>query len=138
MNNCAKAIELYKNTFGAKETSRLETPDGSGKIMHATIQIGNSIIMMSDEFPNCPKAQGTSFYVYVDDCDATLSKAKKAGMNETMAAEDMFWGDRLCAAADEFGINWSIATHKKDVSQGDLEKGAKAMMERMREASKAA
>jgi len=140
VKNCTKAIETYKKAFGAKEITCMKSPDGSGKVMHAVIQIGNSNIMMSDEFPGCPSASagGTAFYIYVEDCDATIKKAKDAGLKETMPAEDMFWGDRLGAVNDEFGIQWSVATHKKEVSQDDLEKGAKDMMERMKQGAKAA
>ncbi len=140
VKNCAKAIETYKKAFGAKEIARIESPDGSKKIMHAVIEIGNSKIMMSDEFPGCPSAAagGTAFYVYVDDCDSTIKQAKGAGLKETMPAEDMFWGDRLGAVNDEFGIQWSVATHKREVSPAELEKGAKDMMERMKKGAKAA
>lgn len=132
--DCAKAIESYKGALGAKEISRLEMPDGSGKIMHAVLEIGNSKLMVSDEFPGCPAASGTAFYLYVDDCDSAIETAKKAGFAEKMPAMDMFWGDRMGAVTDPFGISWSIATHKREVSSDDLEKGAKEFLAQMKAA----
>src|SRR5688572_6310960 len=96
VKDAAKAIETYKKAFGAKEISRTEAP-GSNKIMHACLEIGTSKIFIADEFPGCSGAAGASFYLYVPDVDAALTQAKKAGLNETMPAEDMFWGDRLGA-----------------------------------------
>ncbi len=125
LKNCAKAIELYKNAFGAEQLDRIDYSDGSG-VMHATIRIGNSIIMLGDETPNM-KAAGANFYLYVPDVDASVKKAEAAGMKNIMAVEDMFWGDRLGCVVDEFGVQWSIATHVKDVSERELEEGAKKM-----------
>lgn len=134
LKNCADMIETYKDAFDAKELDRTTCPE-TGKIMHATLQIGTSKLMVSDEFPNCSPAKGASFYLYVPNCDAAIKKAKDAGLKEMMPAEDMFWGDRLGAVTDASGINWSIATHVKDVSKADLEKGAKEMAERMKNAA---
>jgi len=136
--DCAKAIETYKKAFGAKEIARVEMPDGSKKIMHAVIEIGNSKIMMADEFPNCPATTSSNFYVYMPDCDVVMTQAKKAGLTETMPAEDMFWGDRLGSLKDENGLQWTIATHVIDPSNEEIEKGAKEMAERMKNASKQA
>ncbi len=133
-DNCAEMIDVYKKAFGAKENpkDRMQCPE-TGKIMHAVIEIGNSRIMMSDKFPGCPSSEGQSFYVYVPSCDASLKQAKEAGLEMTMPAEDMFWGDRLCAVKDAAGIQWSIATHVKDVSREDLEKGAGEFARKMKE-----
>jgi PhnB protein len=128
--DCAKAIETYKKAFGAKELYRMEMPDGSGKIMHAVIEIGNSKIMMGDDFGNWVKGGG--FYVYMPNCDAAMKQAKDAGLKETMPAEDMFWGDRLGAVSDEYGIQWTIAEHQREVSAEDLDKGAKEMAQKMK------
>jgi PhnB protein len=132
--DAAKAIETYKKAFGAKVIDRMECPE-TGKIMHAVIEIGNSKIMMGDESPGCPATPGASFYVYMPDVDAAVAQAKKAGLHETMPIEDMFWGDRLGAVKDENGIQWSIATHKKDVSKDELEKGAKEFAQKMKKAA---
>lgn len=136
VKDCAKAIETYKQAFNATENSqdRTQCPD-SDKIMHTVIQIGNSKIMMQDEFPGCPATQGASFYVYVPDADKSMEQAKKAGLEIIMPAEDMFWGDRLGAIKDPCGIQWSIATHKRDVSREELEKGARAMAKNMNKAA---
>jgi PhnB protein len=133
-DNCAEVIELYKKAFGAKENpdDRTQCPE-TGKIMHTIIEIGSSKIMMSDIFPNCPQSQGQSFYVYVADADKAISQAKEAGLEVTMPIADMFWGDRLGAVKDPCGIAWSIATHVKDVSREDLNKGAKEMVKQMKE-----
>lgn len=133
LKNCQDMIETYRDAFDAKLLDKTMCPE-TGKVMHATLQIGTSKLMVSDEFPNCPSAKGASFYLYVPNCDATMKQAKEAGLKETMAAEDMFWGDRLGAVTDACGIQWSIATHVKDVSKDDLEKGAKEMAKRMKEA----
>jgi uncharacterized glyoxalase superfamily protein PhnB len=134
-DDCAEAIETYKKAFDAKENpeDRTQCPE-TGRIMHTVIQIGTSKIMMSDKFPGCPAVEGASFYLYVPDCDKTLKQAKEAGMDITMPAEDMFWGDRLGAVKDSCGIQWSVATHKRDVSRDELDKGAKEMAKRMKEA----
>lgn len=125
LKNCAKAIELYKKAFGAEQLDRINYSNGGG-VMHATIKIGNSIIMMGDETPHM-KAAGANFYLYVPDVDKAMKQAEEAGLKNVMPPEDMFWGDRLGCVVDEFGVQWSIATHVKDVSAEDLEKGAKKM-----------
>lgn len=135
VKDCAKVMETYKTAFGAKELSRTQCPE-TGKVMHAEMQIGNSRIMMSDLFPGCPAESSGSFYLYVPDCDAAMAKAKNAGFTETMPAEEMFWGDRLGAVKDNCGISWTIATHVKDVSEEDIQKGAKEMAAKMKEAGK--
>src|SRR5689334_9735888 len=128
----AEAIEFYKRAFGAVEIDRATSPDGT-KIMHATIQIGDSRIMLNDEFPemNCkgPLALGgapTSLFVYVEDADALFSQAVAAGVTVTMPLADMFWGDRFGSVTDPYGHNWSIATRKRDVS---IEEAMQAMQE---------
>lgn len=138
-DNCADVIETYKKAFGAKENAkdRMQCPE-TGKIMHTIIQIGDTKIMMSDKFPGCPAVQGASFYIYTQDCDKMLNHAKEAGLELTMPAQDMFWGDRLGAVKDQCGIQWSIATHVRDVSRDELEKGAKEFAQMMKQQNKAA
>ncbi len=133
LKDAAKTIETDKKAFGAKEESKMLCPV-TGKVMHAVLQIGSSKIMVADEFGGCPATgKGTAFYVYMPDVDAALKQAKDAGLKETMPAEDMFWGDRLGAVEDENGIQWSLATHVKDLSQEEIEKGAKAFAEKMKQ-----
>jgi PhnB protein len=136
VKDAARAIELYKKAFGAKELSRMADPE-SGKIMHAVLEIGSSKIFVADVFPNCPANQ-SSFYVYMPDVDASMKQAEQAGMKNTMPVTDMFWGDRMGAVTDEFGINWTIATHVRDVSDADLEKGRQEFCANMGKKSSAA
>lgn len=114
-----KAIDFYKQAFGAKEISRLPMGD---KIGHAELQIGDTRIMLNDEFPDHgnlgPKARGgtsVGLLIYTDDVDSAFRKAIDAGGTETMAVADQFWGDRLGSLTDPFGHKWSIATHVEDV-----------------------
>jgi uncharacterized glyoxalase superfamily protein PhnB len=130
VNGAAEAIEFYVRAFGAKEIDRAATPDGA-KILHATIQIGDSRIMLNDEFPemNCrgPLSVGgtsSSLHIYVEDADTIYEQAVAAGATITMPIGDMFWGDRYGQVVDPFGHAWSIATHKRDMTQEEM---AKAM-----------
>ena len=134
-----KAIDFYKKAFGAKVLDLLKSPDGRG-IMHATIQIGNSILMMGDEMPgaeNCGKSAETlgnspiSLYVYVPDTDTAFKQAVTAGGTVTMPVADMFWGDRAGTIKDPFGYSWMIATHKKDLNNDQIRKGAEAFFAQM-------
>jgi PhnB protein len=134
VDGAAEAIALYTEAFGAKEEYRVPQTDNSGKIMHACLQIGTSKIFLADtsEKMGCSTPSKSTFYLYVDDADATVAQAKKAGMSEKMAPEDMFWGDRMGSVTDKFGNIWTIATHVRDVSEGEMQQA----MEKMR--SKAA
>ena len=133
-----KAIDFYKKAFGAKVLDLLPNLTGRG-IMHATIQIGNSILMMGDEMPNpkCSKSAETlgaspiSLYVYVPNADAAFKQAIAAGATETMPVADMFWGDRCGSLKDPFGYSWMIATHKQDLSNDEIKKGAEAFFAQM-------
>ena len=127
------AIEFYKKAFNAVEGGRL--PGQGGKLMHAMIRIGDSPIMLVDEFPEWgsfgPKAlKGSSvtIHLYVEDVDAAVARAVGAGAKITMPLEDMFWGDRYCKLEDPFGHHWSIATHVRDVSPDEMREA----MEKMR------
>lgn len=136
--NAQEAIELYKKAFGAKEQGVMKSPDGSGKIMHAVLEIGNSKIFLADQFCAESKVQPSKseFYLYVPDVDAAFKQAKAAGLTEKMPVTDMFWGDRLGAVTDKFGISWTIATHVREVSDDELQKGAEDFAKQM--ANKAA
>ncbi len=125
-----KAIEFYKKAFGAKVIDVLASPTGRG-LMHATIQIGNSIVMMGDEMPNCKSAETLgsspiSLYVYVPNADAAFKQAVEAGGTVVMPVADMFWGDRAGSIKDPFGYSWMIATHQQDLTQEQIRKGAEA------------
>ena len=120
------AIDFYKKAFGATETSRMPGP--GGKLMHASIRIGDSAVMLVDEMPEWgslgPKAlKGTPvvIHLYVDDVDAFTARAVAAGAKVTMPVADMFWGDRYGQIEDPFGHRWSVATHVRDVSPADMQ-----------------
>ena len=124
VDDAAKAIDFYKRAFGAEEMSRLPMGD---KIGHAELQIGDTRIMLNDEFPDQgnlgPKARGgtsTGLIIYTEDVDSAFRKAIDAGGTQTMAVEDQFWGDRMGGLTDPFGHKWSIATHVEDVPESEF------------------
>jgi PhnB protein len=124
LDDAAKAIEFYKKAFGAEEKYRL--PMG-GKIGHAEIKIGDSFVMLADEFPEMghlsPKARGgttVSLLIYLDNVDTAFKQAIDAGATETKALEDQLWGDRMGTLTDPFGHQWSLATHVEDVSEEEI------------------
>ena len=128
----AAAIDFYKQAFGATETSRLAGPDG--KLMHASIQIGDSTVMLVDENPQWgalgPKAlKGSSvtIHLYVADADALAARAVAAGAKIIMPMSDMFWGDRYGQVEDPFGHRWSIATHMRDVTPEEMKQAMHKM-----------
>ena len=130
-----KAIDFYKKAFGAKVKDLMKSQDGHG-IMHATIQIGDSILMMGDEGPQCKSAESLggspiTFYIYTLDADKTFQQAVKAGGTVTMPMADMFWGDRAGTVTDPFGYNWMIATHKQDLTGDQIQKGAETFFAQM-------
>jgi uncharacterized glyoxalase superfamily protein PhnB len=129
VKDAAKAIEFYKQLFGATEKVRMNVP-GSDKVAHAELNIRGSILMLGDECPEmgffAPKgetAQPSSVFIYVEDVDATMEKALKLGSKIAMPVMDMFWGDRYGKFVDPFGHLWGIATHTKDVTPEDCAKG---------------
>jgi uncharacterized glyoxalase superfamily protein PhnB len=133
IRDAAKAIEFYKKAFGAEERFRMPGPDG--KLMHAEIKIGDSIVMMSDEFPQMgnksPKTLGGNvggLMIYTKDVDAAFAQAIAAGATEKSPPTDMFWGDRFCHVEDPFGHGWSIATHIEDVPAEDMAERMKKSM----------
>jgi len=130
--NAAEAIEFYKKAFGASETSRLPAPNG--KLMHASIRIGDSTIMLVDEMPEWgalgPKAlkgSPVTIHLYVDDVDAFMARAVAAGAKNTMPVQDMFWGDRYGQIEDPCGHRWSVATHVRDVSAAEMQQAMQKM-----------
>jgi PhnB protein len=130
----AAAIEFYKKAFNAVELGRL--PDPSGKLMHAMIQIGDSVVMLVDEFPDWGKVGPKSLkgspvtiHLYVEDVDATFGRAIATGAKVVMPVEDMFWGDRYGVLEDPFGHYWSVATHIRDMTNKEVEQAAQKMFE---------
>ncbi len=117
----AEAVEFYKKAFGAVEVSRMPGP--GGKLMHAAVRIGDSMLMMNDEFPEMgpcpvksPRSAGTAtgaMHLYVEDTDAAFARATGAGATTFMPPMDMPWGDRYCMIVDPFGVVWSIGTRKE-------------------------
>jgi PhnB protein len=136
VDDAAEAIEFYKRAFGAKERVRMDAPDG--KIGHAELEIGDSLVMLSDPFPQAstkpPKELGgtsASVFLYVEDADALTKQAIDAGATSTMEVADQFWGDRMGSITDPFGHSWSIATHVEDVPPEEMAERAKAAMAAM-------
>jgi PhnB protein len=135
-SDTAKAIEFYKRAFGAKEIMRMPMPNG--KIGHAELRIGDSIVMLADEMPGgegrSPQSLGgttAGLFLYVKDVDAAYKKAVDAGGKATMPPQDMFWGDRYGKLHDPYGHSWSLATHKEDVAPEEMQKRMKAQMSKM-------
>jgi PhnB protein len=133
VNDAARALEFYKRAFNAREVMRLAGPDG--KVMHAEMKVGDSPIMLADEFPEMgarsPQSFGgspVSILLYVDDVDARFSQAIAAGATVQRAVADQFYGDRSGTLIDPFGHVWSVATHKEDVSAEEMHRRFEASM----------
>ncbi len=127
VGGAAQAIEFYKRAFGAQEQMRMPSPDG--KIVHGEIKIGDSVVMLADEFPEygsrSPKSLGgtpSSVFLYVQDVDAVFQSAVSAGAKSLMPVADMFWGDRYGKLEDPFGHQWQIATHKEDLTPEEMKR----------------
>ena len=136
IDGAADAIDFYKRAFGATERYRMPSPDG--KIAHAELEIGDSVVMLSDPFPQstvkAPTALGgtsVSIFLYVEDVDALFQQAIDAGATVTMPLEDMFWGDRFGTLIDPYGHHWSLATHVEDVTPEEMEERGKQAMAAM-------
>jgi len=132
----AQALEFYKKAFGAKEVLRMQGPDG--KVGHAEIRIGDSHVMMADEFPKMgflgPQSRGGStvmLHLYVKDVDATVAQATAAGAALKRPIKDEFYGDRSGAVEDPFGHLWNISTHKEDVPPAELRRRSEEAMKKM-------
>ena len=133
IKGASDAIAYYTKAFGATELFRFPAPDG--RIGHAEIKIGDSVIMVADEYPemgygySSPQTVGgssVSIMIYVDDVDVTFKQAIAAGGKEQRAVKDQFYGDRSGTLEDPFGHVWHVATHKEDISPEEMEKRAKA------------
>ncbi len=136
IDGAADAIEFYKRAFGATERYRMPGPEG--RIAHAELQIGDSVVMLSDPFPQSsvksPTALGgttVGIFVYVEDVDAVFRQAVDAGATVTMELENQFWGDRYGSLTDPYGHHWSLATHVEDVPPDEMEERAKQAMAAM-------
>jgi PhnB protein len=136
VRDAAQAIEFYKKVFGADEIMRMPSPDG--KISHAEIKIGDSIIFLSDEFPNMggksPQTLGGfsgGIYLYVPDVDDVFEKAVAAGGRAAMPVTDMFWGDRHGNFIDPYGHSWGVSTHTEDLTEEEMGKRAQAFYAQM-------
>ena len=133
VDDAAAAIEFYKRAFGATERMRMASPDG--KIAHAELEIGDSLIMLSDPFPHAetrpPRELGGTtggVFLYVENVDAAFQQAVDAGVTVTMPLENMFWGDRFGSVTDPFGHHWSLATHVEDLTEQEIAERAEAAM----------
>lgn len=129
----ADAIDFYTKVLGATERMRMAGPDG--KVGHAELQLGDSVIMLADEFPGMsapsPKTVGgspVSLMVYVEDVDKTFADALASGATQRAAVENKFYGDRSGEFEDPFGHRWFVASHVEDVSPEEMEKRAAAAM----------
>jgi len=116
LKDAHRAIEFYRKAFGAEERFRMPTPDG--KVAHAELQIGDSIVMLTEAIQE--PVTSASLYLYVPNADAVYQRAVAAGAEPTMQVADMFWGDRFGRVTDPFGVRWGIATHKEDLSPDEI------------------
>ena len=128
VKGASQAIDFYKKAFGAEEIKRMPGPDGKS-LIHAELKIGNSRLMLVDEFPEMnargPETMGgtpVTIHMFVEDADAVFNRALGAGAQVRMPLADMFWGDRYGVVSDPFGHLWSIATHKEDLTPEEMGK----------------
>ncbi|MDD5544172.1 MAG: VOC family protein [Acidobacteriia bacterium] len=144
VNGAQKAIDFYREAFGAEVKGVHKTPDG--KIMHAELRVGDSIIMLADEFPgmgSCSSPQtlgGTSvtLNLYQENVDELFKRAVGAGATVTMPLADMFWGDRYGQVTDPFGHSWALGQHIEEVSPEELERRSREAFSQMTKKAKAA
>jgi len=135
VKDAAKAIEFYKEAFGAKEKFRLTEPNG--RIGHAEIDFGTACVMLSDEFPECGivaanPSEPISFqlHIHVDNADEFISRATKLGAEVVRAAQDQFYGERSGTIRDPFGLHWNIGHHIEDVSPEQMQERYDEMMQK--------
>ena len=127
VDGAAAAIDFYTSVFGASERMRMDAPEG--KVGHAELEIGDSVIMLADEHPEMnargPRSIGgtpVSLHMYVEDADGVYERAVEAGAKAVRPVEDQFYGDRLGSFEDPFGHHWHVATHVEDVSPDEMSK----------------
>ena len=137
--NAARAIEFYKSVFGATEVMRMPGPEG--KIMHAELKIGDSIIFINDEFPEKAEAPTPGvtpslfMFLYTEDVDSVYNRAVSMGSMVVMPLENMFWGDRYGKVTDPFGHQWGIAQRVEDVAPQEMKRRQDAMAANMAKAA---
>ena len=137
VSDARAAAEFYKKAFGAETRPFATSPDG--KVMHTEVKIGDSTVMLNDEFPDWNVLSPTStkadtsvtLHLYVQDADKTYAAAVEAGATPTMPLENQFWGDRYGKVKDPFGHTWAIATHIKDMSHDDMMAAQEEAMAKM-------
>ena len=143
LDNAAEALDWYKKALGAEERSRAKGPDG--KILHAELRIGNSVVYANDAMMGAkgPKALGgspASFWIYVEDCDALFNRAIAAGAKVAPGGmgemQDQFWGDRSGSIVDPSGFIWTIATRKEDLTEAEIFKRQEEFMKNFQAAAK--
>ena len=141
VRNTAQAIDFYKKALGAEELMRMTGPDG--KIGHAEIKIGDSIIFLSDENAafgtKSPESLGGvtgALYLYVDDVDKAFQRAVDAGGQARMPVMDMFWGDRVGNFIDPYGHSWTLSTHTQDLTEQEIQEGEKKFYAQMAQPQK--
>jgi PhnB protein len=134
VNDAARAMAYYCEAFGARERMRMASPDG--KVGHAELEIGDSVIMLADEFPEMgarsPRSIGgspVSILLYVEDVDSQFSRAVAAGATVLRPVKDQFYGDRSGTLQDPFGHQWTLATHTEDVPPEEIARRAAAAMQ---------
>ena len=141
IKGAAKAIEFYKNAFGAQSEGVHQTPDG--KVMHAELKIGDSTIMLADEFPGMPTCASpqtlggttTVLNLYSENIDQLFDRAVKAGATVTVPLANQFWGDRYGQVKDPFGHLWALGQHVEDVAPAEMERRAKEAFAQMAKAA---
>jgi PhnB protein len=140
VRNAEQALEFYKNAFGAEVLHVAHMPDG--KVMHASLRIGDSMLMLNDEFPDygtlSPLSTGGSavtIHIYTDNVDAAFNRAVSAGAQVKMPLADQFWGDRYGVVADPFGHKWSLGAHIKDMSPEEMQREMDRAMAAMKKSA---
>jgi len=137
--NAASAIDFYKKAFGAQEKMRMSDP--GGRVMHAELKIGDSILFLGDEFPGMSAAPNpsalpsSSLYVYTENVDALFGAAVSAGCKVEMPLTNMFWGDRYGKVTDPFGHHWGLSQHVEDVAPDEMERRSKEWQASMAKAA---
>ena len=131
-----QALEFYENALGAEILNVARTPDG--KVMNAMLRIGDSMLMLNDEFPEMgglsplsTGGAGVTIHIYLEDVDEAFDRAVNAGAKVKMPLMDQFWGDRYGVVSDPFGHSWSLATHIKDLSPEEMQRGQEEAMAKM-------
>jgi len=134
VKNADRALDFYKKAFGAEVLNVSHIPDG--RVMHATVRIGDSMLMLNDEFPEMGGSHATdssniTIHAYFENVDDIFKKALAAGATQKMPLADQFWGDRYGQVTDPFGIRWSLGTHIRDVTPDEMKKVMEDMSKQM-------